>query len=128
MASVNTGRGHHLRRLGLTPDDMVLVDFPSYTSMIEGLELGVVGVIEAVPCTNSAVYDIASAPCGLRWIEVPHDNTDAWITASKIAPRVPAVVTAAAGPTNKSCYLTRRAWYNASVLPPDAEMATGPVR
>jgi len=97
MPSINLGRDHHLRTLGLTADDMVLVDFPSYPSVMEGLKLGTVEVIGAVSCTSSGMYDVASAPCGLRWIEMPHDNEEAWTAASKIAPYVPNVVTKAAG-------------------------------
>ena len=95
MPSINLGRDNHLAVLGLTPDDMTLADFPSYSSVMEGLKLGTVDAIGAVSLTSGGMYDVAAAPCGLRWIPLPADGD--WEAASKIAPYVPYLATTGAG-------------------------------
>mgnify|MGYP001076047975 CR=1 FL=1 len=97
MASINLGRDSHLAFAGLTPDDVILVDFPSYPAVFDGLKAGTVDAIGVVACTASGAYDVATSPAGIKWLEMPASDSEGWERLSEIAPYVPALATKGAG-------------------------------
>ncbi len=97
MASINLGRDSHLAFAGLTPDDVILVDFPSYPAVFDGLKAGSIDAAAVISCAASGAYDVATSPGGIKWLEMPASDTEGWTRLSEIAPYVPAVATTGAG-------------------------------
>ncbi len=97
MPSINRGLEAHLAFAGLTWDDVVKVDFPSYGAVMDGLKLGTVDAAGVIALTAAGAHDIASAPGGIKWLPMPADDTAGWQRLSQIAPYVPQVATHGAG-------------------------------
>jgi len=97
MASINIGRDCHLAFADLTTDDVVLVDFPSYTAVFDGLKTGAIDAAGPIACTASGSYDVASAAGGIRWLEMPASDTEGWARLAEIGPYVPALAKVGAG-------------------------------
>jgi TRAP transporter TAXI family solute receptor len=63
---------------GLTPDDVELVEQPSYGA---GWQAFTAGQIEAMPAVTSGsglLEQAAASPHGLKWIELPFSDTEGW--------------------------------------------------
>jgi len=97
MASINIGRDCHLAFGGLTADDVTLVDFPSYPAVFDGLKSGAIDAAGAISVTASWSYDVATAPGGIKWIEMPASDTEGWARLAEVGPYVPAACTKGAG-------------------------------
>ncbi len=61
---------------GLTWDDVKRTDMPSYTAGMKGLAEGKVDVVCCNP-NASTLYEVASSPKGLRFLEFPASDTEA---------------------------------------------------
>ncbi|MGI6450940.1 MAG: TAXI family TRAP transporter solute-binding subunit [Desulfitobacteriia bacterium] len=70
---------------GLTWDDVVITDMPSFSAGLKGLAEGKVDVVCSVP-SAAGLYEVASSPKGLNFIEFPASNTEGWKRLQKICP------------------------------------------
>jgi len=70
---------------GLTWDDVKRTDMPSYTAGMKGLAEGKVDVVCCNP-NASTLYEVASSPKGLRFLEFPASNTEGWKRLQAICP------------------------------------------
>jgi len=76
-AALNMIIESHLAFAGLTWDDVEKVDVSSYTA---GIKMIMEGKIDAGHISNTAAlaYEMAAMPYGLRFIELPHKDTEGW--------------------------------------------------
>jgi len=84
-ASLNVKMDAILAFAGLTWDDVVKVEFPSYAASFRALITGdadaAVGSV-----TSPIMYELDSSPRGLYWPEFPVDDVEAWKRLQKIVP------------------------------------------
>jgi len=86
----------YLAYAGLNTRDVTLVKFPGYVPSVRGLINGQVDV--AMTANSSSVtQELAASPRGLKWIPMPHADTDAWQRVQARAPFV-APLTITGGP------------------------------
>jgi len=74
--------GAHLAFAGLTWDDVERVDTPNYSVAIEMLSEGKLDATH-ISCTAPVAYEMAASPSGLRYLELPHEDTEGWKRASE---------------------------------------------
>ena len=67
----------HLAFAGLTWDDVVRVECPSYTTAIRMVMEGKIDASHINP-TASLAYEMHAMPYGLRYIELPRDYAEGW--------------------------------------------------
>ncbi len=83
----------------LTWDDVERVEFASYGASLKGLIEDKVDAAKASP-TASTLYELESAPCGIKHLNVPPDDKEGWARFNEIVPWYsPGVCTAGAGIT-----------------------------
>jgi len=70
---------------GLTWDDVVKVEFPSYAANLRALIEGKTDIATGT-LTAPIIYELASTPKGFQVIEFPPDDKEGWKRAQKIAP------------------------------------------
>lgn len=96
-SGINMQMKAYLAAGGIKLDEVKLVKFPGYSESVSALISNQVDVALAAK-TSPVSMKVASSPSGLRWIEVPHENYEAWKTIQKIASFVsPTTVTDGAG-------------------------------
>jgi len=70
---------------GLTWDDVIKVEFPSYASNLRALIEGKTDIATGT-LTAPIIYELASTPKGFQVVEFLPDDKEAWKRAQKIAP------------------------------------------
>jgi len=70
---------------GLTWDDVVKVEFPSYAANLRALIEDKVDVATGT-ITAPIIYELATTPKGFQVVEFPPDDKEAWKRVQKIAP------------------------------------------
>jgi TRAP transporter TAXI family solute receptor len=70
---------------GLTRDDVETVMFPAHSAAMSSL---VQGQADAVCTTTTAsqLYELKESPRGLRWVDIPADDEEAWARMNQVAP------------------------------------------
>lgn len=69
----------------ITWDEVEIVDMPSYTAGMKGLAEGKLDVVCCNP-NAATLYEVASSPRGLRFLEFPASNTEGWKRLQAICP------------------------------------------
>jgi len=69
----------------LSWDDVTKVIYPAFSPTIKALQTGKVDAAGAVP-TGPAVYELASSKKGIRWLNMPKDNTEGWKKLQNVIP------------------------------------------
>ena len=81
----------------LTWDDVTKTVFPAFTASVKALQTGKVDAVGAVP-SGPGVYELAASKKGIRWLDMPKTNTEAWNKLQNIIPFMhPEVETLGAG-------------------------------
>jgi TRAP transporter TAXI family solute receptor len=75
----------HLAFAGLTYDDVIRVECPSYGQAIRMLMAGKLDCTNINP-TASLAYEMEGMPYGLRWLPLPHSDKEGWARVKKVAP------------------------------------------
>lgn len=70
---------------GLTWNDVKKVEFPSYSAACKALKEGKTDA-SVVSTTASTMYELASSPKGLHWLQFPPGDKEAWRRMRKVAP------------------------------------------
>jgi len=70
---------------GLTYDDVVLVEFPSYGATFKGLKDDKVDIISSMT-DGAAMYELADSPRGVKVLPVPKADKEGWLRLLKVAP------------------------------------------
>lgn len=73
----NSQMENHLFFAGLTWDDVVKVELPSYSATIKALLDGTTDVCTYTP-VSAAAYELAASPGGIRWLQLPASNKEGW--------------------------------------------------
>jgi len=71
---------------GLTWDDVVRVDVASFGASWEAFLNDQVDAITTLT-TGSSTQQAAASPAGLRWLSLPHDDTEGWARLQEIKPQ-----------------------------------------
>lgn len=96
-SGINMQTEAYLAHGGLTLDDVELVKFPGYVASLRGVISGQTDVVMAAN-SSSATREIAASPGGLKWINIPHADKDAWKEVQRRAPFLaPLVITGGPG-------------------------------
>jgi TRAP transporter TAXI family solute receptor len=83
----------HLAFAGLTWNDVIKVEFPSYVSAIRGLMEGTTDMA-SVATTTPVCYEVESSPMGISYVPLPAGDKEGWARLKKIAPYyIPVTVT-----------------------------------
>lgn len=83
---------------GLKWEDVVKVPVPGYTVQFKALMAGQVDVVPIANPATAILYEVESSPKGLKWIPLPHNNTEGWRRLRELAPYgVPAKITIGPG-------------------------------
>jgi len=69
----------------LTWNDVKKTVFPSFTASVKALQTGKVEAVGAVP-SGPGVYELAASKKGIRWLDMPKKNTEAWNKLQNIIP------------------------------------------
>lgn len=69
----------------LTWNDVQKVELPSYAASLKALLENKVDVTASIP-TASVMYEIASSPRGIKWLEIPAADKEGWARLHKVAP------------------------------------------
>lgn len=70
---------------GLTWDDVIKIDFPSYSSALRGLVQGTVDAYNG-STTASILYELEASPRGIYYVPFPPHNKECWDRMRKIVP------------------------------------------
>jgi TRAP transporter TAXI family solute receptor len=69
----------------LTWDDVQVVEFSSYVNTLRGILEDRVDAAFALT-TTTVNYQIEASPRGLKWLELPQDDTEAWARYTSVTP------------------------------------------
>lgn len=83
--SMNVKCDAYLAFGGLTRDDVEAVMFPTYNAAMSSLAQGKTDAT-CSSTTASQIYELAESPRGVRWLEEPSDDKEAWTRMKKVAP------------------------------------------
>lgn len=70
---------------GLTPKDVIRVEFPSVGAAYSSLKEGKADTTKGTP-TAPALYELASSPFGCAWTQFDPNNKEGWARLNKIMP------------------------------------------
>jgi len=71
---------------GLKWEDVIKVPVPGYTTQFKALMAGQVDVVPIANPATAILYEVESSPKGLKWISLPHSNTEGWRRLRELAP------------------------------------------
>jgi len=83
--ALNQGSFALIAYAGLTPKDVVLVEFSNFGAMWKGMINNEIDVAFASTITGQA-REVESSPRGIYWPEYPAGDKEAWARVNKIAP------------------------------------------
>lgn len=83
--SINVKCDAFLAFAGLTRDDVKAIFFPTYASTMSSLARNQADA-SCTTTTPSHVYELAESPRGIRWLDVPKDDTEGWKRLKAVAP------------------------------------------
>jgi TRAP transporter TAXI family solute receptor len=83
--SINVKCDAFLAFAGLTRDDVEAIIFPTYGNTMSSLARNEADA-SCTTTTPSHVYELAESPRGIRWLEVPAEDTEGWKRLKAVAP------------------------------------------
>ena len=83
--SINVKCDAFLAFAGLTRDDVEAIMFPTYGNTMSALARNEADA-SCTTTTPSHVYELAESPRGIRWLEVPAEDTEGWARLKAVAP------------------------------------------
>ncbi len=83
--SINVKCDAFLAFAGLTRDDVKAIFFPTYASTMSSLARNEADA-SCTTTTPSHVYELAESSRGIRWLDVPKDDTEGWKRLKAVAP------------------------------------------
>jgi TRAP transporter TAXI family solute receptor len=83
--SINVKCDAFLAFAGLTRDDVDAIMFPTYGNTMSALARNEADA-SCTTTTPSHVYELAESPRGIRWLEVPAEDTEGWARLKAVAP------------------------------------------